>query len=82
MASLMEIRSAMMEDLRNRGYDWNAIDQFARRFNENLRYQTDSLYVTTDVEFEDGYAWVDEVSHAYTTCIRIGSYTVKRRYRK
>lgn len=82
MASLMEIRSNMMAELREHGYDSVQLDHFAQEFNRNLRYQTNSLHVTTDVEFEDGYAWIDEVGYAYKSCIRIGDYTVRRRYRK
>lgn len=82
MASLMEIRSNMMAELREHGYDSVQLDHFAQEFNRNLRYQTNSLRITTDVELEEVYAWVDEVNHAYESCIRIGGCAIRRRYHK
>jgi hypothetical protein len=71
MATLTEIRDAMMEDLQCQGMSSEEVLQFKDQFDNNAHLRTD-LLVTTDVEMSRLYAYVDQqLDGSYLSVMRI-----------
>jgi hypothetical protein len=72
MATMSEIRDAMMEDLQCQGVSNDEVMQFKDQFDNNAHLRTD-LLVTTDVEMGSRlYAYVDQqLDGSYLSVMRI-----------
>lgn len=82
MATLTEIRDAMMEDLQCQGMSDDEVLQFRDQFDNNAHLRTD-LLVTTDVEMGSRlYAYVDQqLDGTYLSVMRIEQrHEIRRRF--
>jgi hypothetical protein len=78
MATLAEIKSAMADELMSQGMAVSKVELFKDDFDRNMRPRKCGR-MTTDVEFEELYAYVDETANGYVAVIH-SRYEWRRRY--